>query len=145
LEDYGVSPLFQQFGKGTYALPDEKREATSLHDFEGHLLDAFKLRATAGKLGYMRGATEDGGWFYSYTKRFASLGVEAVAGFSGNPLPEENREVALTTVSFRRGGAGEVPLGELPAGLLSECWNDMRLIAGEGSGFDPDWQSKVER
>lgn len=92
----------------------------------------------------MRGATEDGGWFYSYTKRFASLGMEAVAGFSGNPLPEENRKVALTTLAFRRAG-GEVPLGEVPLGILSECWNDMRLMAAEGPGFDPDWQSKVER
>jgi hypothetical protein len=92
----------------------------------------------------MRGAAEDGGWFYTYTKRFASLGVEAVVGFSGNPLPEENRKVALTRLSFHRRG-GEVPLGEVPVGILSECWNDMRLIAAEGSGFDPVWQSKVER
>jgi hypothetical protein len=143
-EDYGLAPLFQQFGKGRYALPDDRREATSLGDFEGHLLDAFKLRAAAGKLGYMRGATEDGGWFYNYTKRFASLGLEALVGFSGNPLPEENRKVALTRLSFHRGG-GEVPMGEVPVGILSECWNDMRLIAAEGSGLDPDWQSKVER
>jgi Domain of unknown function (DUF4132) len=142
--DYGLAPLFQQFGKGCYALPDNRSEATSLGDFEGHMLDAFKLRAAAGKLGYMRGTTEDGGWFYAYTKRFASLGMEAMLGFSGNPLPEENRKVALTGLSFRRVG-GEVPLGEVPSGLLSECWNDMRLIAAEGSGFDADWQTKVER
>jgi hypothetical protein len=108
------------------------------------MLDAFKLRGAANKLGYMRGATEDGGWFYAYTKRFASLGVETVVGFSGNPLPEENRKVALTGLSFRRGGGAEVPLGEVPAGLLSECWNDMRLVAAEGSGFDPNWLSKIE-
>jgi hypothetical protein len=144
IEDYGLAPLFQQFGKGTYALSDAKRHIAALGDFEGHLLDAFKLRTAAGKLGYIRGATEDGGWFYTYTKRFASLGLEAVLGFSGNPLPEENRKVALTTLSFRRGW-GESPLGDVPAGLLSECWNDMRLIAAEGTGFDPGWQSKVER
>jgi hypothetical protein len=142
--DYGLAPLFQQFGKGCYALPDDRREVTSLGDFEGHVLDAFKLRAAAGKLGYMRGATEGGGWFYTYTKRFASLGMEAVVGFSGNPLPEANRRVALTRLSFHRSG-GEVALSEVPAGLLSECWNDMRLIAAEGSGLDRDWQSKVER
>ena len=142
--DYGLAPLFQQFGKGCYVLLDNRSEATSLDDFEGHMLDAFKLRGAAGKLGYMRGTTEDGGWFYAYTKRFASLGMEAMLGFSGNPLPEENRKVALTGLSFRRVG-GEVPLGEVPSGLVSECWNDMRLIAAEGSGFDTDWQSKVER
>ena len=144
-EDYGQLPLFQQFGKGSYALPDDQREAAALGDFEGHMLDAYKLRGAAARLGYMRGAAEDGGWFYAYTKRFASLGVEAVVGFSGNPLPEENRKVALTSLSFRRGNGGEVALGEVPAGVLGECWNDVRLIAAEGSGFDPNWQSKVER
>jgi hypothetical protein len=143
-EDYGVAPLFQQFGKGTYTLPDERREASALSDFEGHILDAYKLRGAAAKLGYMRGATEDGGRFYAYRKRFQMLGLEAVMAFSGNQLPEENRKVALTTLTFRRSGS-EVPMGEVPPGLLSECWNDMRSIAAEGSGFDPNWQSKVER
>ena len=142
-EDYGVAPLFQQFGKGTYTLRDDRREATALGDFEGHMLDAYKLRAAAAKLGYMRGATEDGGWFYTYTKRFQSLGLEAVMAFSGNQLPEENRKVALTSLAFHHSGS-EVPMGQVPPGLLSECWNDVRLIAAEGSGFDPNWQSKVE-
>jgi hypothetical protein len=142
-EDYAVAPLFQQFGKGTYTLPDEAREATALSDFEGHMLDAYKLRAAAAKHGYMRGATEDGGWFYTYTKRFQSLGLEAVVAFSGNQLPEENRKVALMRLAFHRSGS-EVPMGEVSPGLLSECWNDVRLIAAEGSGFDPNWQSKVE-
>jgi Domain of unknown function (DUF4132) len=144
-KDYGLLALFQQFGKGCYALPEDRREITALGDFEGHMLDAYKLRGAATRLGYMRGAAEDGGWVYQYTKRFASPGVEAVVGFSGNPLPEENRKVALTSLRFQHGRGGEVPLGEVPAGLLSECWNEMRLIAAEGSGFDPDWQNKVAR
>jgi hypothetical protein len=144
-QDYGLTPLFQQFGRGSYVLPGDRRDATSLADFEGHMLDAFKLRGAASKLGYMRGATGDGGWFYDYTKRFASLGLEAVIGFSGNALPEENRKVALMGLSFRRHRGAEAPLGEVPAVILSECLNDMRTVAAEGSGVDPDWQSKVER
>jgi hypothetical protein len=143
-QDYGLIPLFPQFGRGSYVLPDGKREATSLGGFEGHMIDAFKLRTAAGKLGYMRGATGDGGWFYDYTKRFASIGLEAVVSFSGNALPEENRKVALLDLNFQR-ARGPVPLSEVPAAILSECWNDMRTVAAEGSGFDPDWQSKVER
>jgi hypothetical protein len=144
-KDYGLTPLFQQFGRGRYILPGDRREATSLTGFEGHMIDAFKLRGATGKLGYMRGATEDGGWFYAYTKRFTSLGMEAVMGFSGNALPEENRKVALMDLSFRRDRGAEVPLAEVPAVILSECLADMRTVAAEGSGFDPDWQSKVER
>jgi hypothetical protein len=143
-QDYGLTSLFPQFGRGSYVLPDDRREATSLAGFEGHMIDAFKLRAAAGKLGYMRGATGDGGWFYDYTKRFASVGLEAVVSFSGNALPEENRKVALLDLNFQR-ARGPVPLGEVPAVILSECLNDMRTVAAEGSGFDSDWQSKVER
>jgi Domain of unknown function (DUF4132) len=144
-QDYGLVPLFQQFGRGSYVLPADRREATALAGFEGHMIDAFKLRTAAGKLGYMRGATGDGGWFYDYTKSFGSLGMEAVMGFSGSGLPEENRKVALMNLSFRRSRGADVPLGEVPAVILSECLNDMRTVAAEGSGFDPDWQSKVER
>jgi hypothetical protein len=35
-------------------------------------------------------------------------------------------------------------LGELPAVLVSEAYNDLRLMAGDGTGFDPDWKKKSE-
>lgn len=151
LVDYEVAPLFQQFGKGTYTLPADKKHATSIDAFEGHLIEAFALRGRALKLGYTRGPTEDGGWFMTYEKRFPTLGMKAVIEFTGNPLPEENRTVALLKLSFeavRQGGdaheRSEMPLSDVPAVLLSECYNDVRLIARDGSGFDPDWQKKSE-
>ena len=151
LADYEVKPLFQQLGKGVYALPEDKKQADEIKDFEGHLLEAYALRGRALKLGYTRGASEDGGWFYVYQKRFPTLGLEAVLQFTGNPLPEENRTVALIGLSFSRSGGqsdswsrGKVPLAKVPKVLLSECYNDLRLVAAEGSGFDPDWQKKSE-
>jgi len=149
LVDYEVVPLFQQFGKGSYTLPEGKAQSDGIGDFEGHMLEAFALRGRAGKLGYVRGASEDGGWFYTYEKRFPTLGITAVLEFTGNPLPEENRKVALTRMSFRPndGDAGtraNLPLSRIPTVLLSECYNDLRLVAADGSGFDPDWQKKSE-
>jgi hypothetical protein len=64
---------------------------------------------------------------------------------AANPLSQEYRKVALTSLKFERGRGGEVSLGEVPAGLLSECRNAMRLIAAKGSGVDPGWQNKVLR
>ena len=147
LADYAVQPLFTQFGKGGYVLPADRQGQTALKDFEGHLLEAFSLRGRATKLGYTRGATEDGGWFFSYDKRFPTLGLQATLRFSGNGLPESNRTVALESLSFERTGASNaaVALDKVPAVLLSECRDDMRLIAAEGSGFDPDWLKKVEQ
>lgn len=150
LKDYEVAPLFQQFGKGTWTLPAEKRRETSVTDFEGHLIETFALRGRAGKLGYVRGASEDGGWFYTYEKNFPTLGLVAVIEFTGNGLPEENRIVALLSLSFA-GTQGttswnraSLALSEVPPVLLSECYNDLRLIAADGTGFDPDWKKKSE-
>ena len=148
LADYKIEPLFQQFGRGVYRLPSELGEATEIDDFKGHTLDAFALRGRATKLGYTRGAAEDGGWFMRYEKRFPTLGIEAHVEFTGNSLPEENRRVALLALTFLKKGHAEeerraCALGEVPRVLLSECWNDMRVMAADGA-FDADWQKKTE-
>lgn len=152
LKDYEVEPLFEQFGRTNFDLAEERKQEDELTDFRGHLLEAFKLRGRANKLGYTRGQAQDGGWFFDYHKRFPTLGMEAVLEFTGNGLPEENRTVALTSFRFERvapegepviGGA-KMSLGEVPAVLLSECWNDLRQIAAEGPGFDPDWEKKTQ-
>ncbi len=150
--DYDVSPLFSQFGRAAYVLPEEQRMATAIDDFEGHVVEAFKLRSAATKFGYTRGQAEDGGWFFDYLKAFPGLELEVRLEFSGNGLPEENRPVALVALAFRRMVprqgpamplAASVPLGEVPAVLLTECYNDLRTIAAAGSGHDPQWQKKI--
>lgn len=143
LADYEVEPLFAQFGRAFYTLPAESRDETELPDFEGHLLEAFRLRSRALALGYVRGETEDGGWFYNYRKSFQELSIVARLGFSGNGLPEENRTVALEKLSFERESGATMALGDVPPILLSECYRDLAAIAAEGTGFDPDWQTKV--
>lgn len=148
LADYEIAPLFQQFGKGSYTLPKDKEDESSINEFEGYLIEAYALRGRALKLGYTRGSTEDGGWFFHYEKRFPTLGFVAVIEFTGNPLPEQNRTVALITLSFSStqdgGQRSSLSLSDVPKVLLSECYNDLRLIAGEGTGFDPDWRKKTE-
>lgn len=151
LADYEVAPLFVQFGRETWTLPDDQRTATAITGLEGHIVEAFKLRGMATKSGYSRGATGDGGWFYEYCKGFPGLGLTAVLEFSGNGLPEENRRVALTKLSFERAQAEATPwstkeaapLGEVPAVLLSECVNDVRAIAASGPGYDPEWEKHI--
>jgi hypothetical protein len=148
LADYEVTPLFQQLGRGVHAIVSEMRSKRELTDFAGYVLEAFALRGRAGKLGYTRGQTEDGGWFYTYEKHFPTLGIMATVNFTGNPLPEQNRLVALKELSFQRkmadGRRAELTLGDVPAVLVSECWQDMRLLSAEGTGFDPEWEKKTE-
>lgn len=147
LVDYEVKPLFQQLGKGTFRLPKDKARDTQIADFRGHLLESFALRGRTAKLGYVRGPSQDAGWFYTYEKRFPTLGITAVITFTGNPLPETNRTVALDTLGFQRKAGDrneDMALGDVPAVLLSECWQDLRMCAAEGTGFDPDWEKKSE-
>ena len=149
LLDYEIKSLFTQLGRGVYTLPAELATADRIGDFEGHMIEAFALRGRVTKLGYTRGAAEDGGWFHRYEKRFPTLGLQATIEFSGNSLPEDNRVVALTQLTFaatdksgNSGGAG-LKLARVPATLLSECYQDMKLIAAEGKGHDPDWKKTV--
>lgn len=150
LADYDIEPLFQQFGKVGYALPADQADATAVLAFRGHMVEAFALRNRAGRLGYVRGQTEDAGWFFTYEKRFPTLDLVAVVEFTGNALPETNRSVALKQLSFRplsqqeRGPASARALSKIPAVLLSECHDDLRLMAADGSGFDPEWEKKSE-
>ncbi|MFC3148363.1 DUF4132 domain-containing protein [Piscinibacterium candidicorallinum] len=150
LVDYEIKPLFQQLGKGHYALPESKAGNDAIKDFEGYLVEAFALRGRALKLGYTRGPAEDAGWFHVYEKRFPTLGLQAVLEFTGNGLPEENRTVALLNMSFASTAdnsswhRGRLTLSKVPKVLLSECYNDLRLIAAEGTGYDADWQKKSE-
>jgi hypothetical protein len=153
LRDYEVEPLLQQFGRGVHELSESEKEATEIAEFEGHLLPSFALRSQATKLGYTRGAGEDGGVFFTYHKLFPTLELETILEFSGNTLPEENRTVALKCLYFApkpKEGApayftlGErLPLGSVPKVLLSEAWNDMRSLSEQGTGHDPNWEKKV--
>ena len=154
LADYEVDPLFDQLREGGFELADRQKRDTSVETFQGHLVEAFQLRGRAGKLGYVRGPSEDGGWFYTYRKSFPGLRLDAVIEFTGNVVPEENRIVALRNLSFERKareseersgwGHPALPLEEVPPVILGECWNDMRLMAADGPGFDPDWETKSE-
>jgi HEAT repeat protein len=152
LADYGVEPLFPQFGRAAYVLPEDKAKETEVKDFQGYEAGAFQVRGRLTRQGYVRGEAQDAGWFYEYTKPFRSLGVRAEIAFSGNCLPEEDRTTALGALTFTRldpeGQAGRgwnrkpLELGKVPPVLLSECYNDLQELAGEGTGFNPDWQKK---
>jgi len=152
LVDYEVEPLFIQFGRKIRRLTDAEKRLTSISDYEGYIIESFKLRGAATKLGWVRGQAEDGGWFMTYVKSFPTLEMEALIEFTGSMLPEENIQTALVKLSFAKmlppdagyySRGGELPLARVPAVLLSECVGDLAEIALAGTGFDPEWQKKV--
>jgi hypothetical protein len=149
LKDYDVTPLFDQLGRDRLSADGLEKDATEITDRRGWMIEAFKLRSAATKLGYTRGQAEDGGWFYTYEKAFDTLRLVAVLEFTGNGLPEENRPSALAALRFvkmQKGGLRwniGVPLSSVPPVLLSEAWNDVHQIADAGTGFDAEWEKKA--
>ncbi|MBV8656573.1 MAG: DUF4132 domain-containing protein [Burkholderiales bacterium] len=146
LVDYKITPLFMQLGKGVHTLAAEQASSTVLTDFEGHSLVGIALRSRATKLGYARGASDEGGgWFFTYEKRFPSLGMKAVIEFTGCQVGNEDETVALIGLSFvavyANGVTGmPIALQSVPPVLLSECYHDMRLMAADGTGYDANWR-----
>jgi hypothetical protein len=141
LADHEVSPLFTQFGR---AAPGPVAEdAEGIADRNGWITDTFTLRGLCKKLGYDRGAAEDGGHFGHYLRRFPVAGLIATINFSGNCLPEENMTAVIYDLRFARDRdgkpAGEVPPAKVPPVLLAECWHDYHAAASKGA-FNPDWE-----
>ncbi len=149
----GTKPIFAQFGKAPFVLPEARRHELMAIDFVGHMVDAFKLRGEVTRLGYVRGGSENRRIFYTYRKSFHTLGIDSVIEFSGNLLPEEDIPVALKSLYFepaKGDGAApsshlghRIPLGKVPPVLLAEAWNDLVSLSSVGWGFDPEWEQKV--
>ena len=152
LEDYAIVPLFAQMGRPITLLTEDQRDRDQLTDFEGHLVSAFTLRNSAKKLGYERGRAEDGGWFHVYQKTMLGLGIDVVITHSGSPLPEEDRTLALLSLSFERRAVADpradeasrkLALREVPRILLSETVADVRALCDSGTGYAPDWKRRI--
>ena len=148
LTDYAVTPLFDQLGRSLPEVTEEMRKQRAITDREGHMIETFRLRSLAGKLGYQRGEVMDGGCFMTYTRSLREAGLVAEIEFTGSFLPEENIPAALISLTFRKllpnGRPGnQVDLGSVPDVLLAESWRDLYDIAEKGTGYDPDWQKKA--
>lgn len=147
LADYAVEPPFDQLGRDLSELDIAQAKQTAITDREGWMVETFKLRGMAIKRGYQRGPAQDGGWFMTYEKLFRDAGVMVEIEFTGSPLPEENQNGALVSLSFRRlrgtARGTAIPLGEVPPVLLAESWRDLHEIAEKGTGLDPEWKKKT--
>ena len=143
-----VGLIFDQFDRKAYRVPEGRESDTSLMDFKGHVVNVGKLHRRAIRLGYNREVGTDGEWGGFYKRDFVTIDLTVRIKYSGSRDYEKNRNVAIYSAHFLKWGVDvlmerEVSVSEVPAVLVSECWNDLREIAGEGTGFNPDWASVV--
>jgi|GEM_PF-2208216 len=143
LSDYETKPLFPQLTRPRRTLPPELAEADTLEDRQGWVMDTYKLRSIATKLGWKRGSILDAGSFDTYEKALPGIALKAVLSFSGSMVPEENTPAAIHGLRFERihtnGASAPMLLKDAPPVLLSEAWNDYHDIAASGA-FDPGWE-----
>ncbi|MHC5542666.1 DUF4132 domain-containing protein, partial [Singulisphaera rosea] len=136
LADYEVEPPFGQFG-AAFRLPEVQRGETSISATLSHPLTLQILSRQAKGLGYDAKAYrfEDGG--DEFLKHFPGAGLQAritVEEADG----EYDGEVQALALSFlrsiasdgRRANPARVPLGDVPAVLLSECQGNLMAIVG---------------
>jgi hypothetical protein len=146
LVDYEVEPLFDQFGREPMHLSAETPAGEVIADRKGWCLPFKALRAAMLGAGYVRGPVGDGPSFCQWRRSWGGLGLYSEIGFSGMSLPERDLEVAISSLSFHRSDddedAAPLPLASLPPVLLSECWNDYRAVAGQGS-FSQRWHDDL--
>ena len=144
LEDYKITPLFEQF---SHAFPEiSKFNDGVIDDRLGWLTDSFTIRGILTKLSYERDTTEDSGCFYGYHKYFGSLGIYINIEFSGSMLPEENIPAVLYNLYFsNKKGCKDraIALDKLPKVLLAEGYANYMAVANASSGFDPNWKDKL--
>lgn len=111
----------------------------------GWYSDSYTLRSAFTKRNYLRGQTEDAGYFYTYYKDFSTSGYRVEISFTGNAMPEENVPAALKELRFfikdKRRYSQQL-LKDIPPVLLAEAYSDYLEIAKKCSGFEPDWAQK---
>ncbi|WP_168603504.1 DUF4132 domain-containing protein [Novosphingobium sp. SG707] len=148
LGDYAVQSPFDQLGRDLPQLDPADFGNRSINDREGWMIETFKLRGVATKLGWQRGPAQDGGWFLTYEKTYREAGLQVEIEFTGSPLPEENRPSALQSLHFRKlrgsgSGGTAMVLRDVPPAVLAECWRDYYDFAAKGTGFDIEWKKKA--
>ncbi len=143
--DYEVHPLLAQFGRPNPATVGDQRV---VDEFEGHVIDALKLRGQMNRLGWQLGQGQDAGWVYELFKPVPSFDARAVLSITGvNPYPEPHETALLklyvTPSDSRNSEAEALPLADLPRILVRELYAEVAAIAAAGTGFDPDYRKKT--
>ncbi len=150
-QDYGVDWLFNPLNAPN-ALDTLDLNSREITEFKGYMMDAFTLRGELTKQGFNRGEAEDGGWFSRYLKPFPGCHLQMEIEFTGNALPEENRQIALIALKFLpfspQGEAWQhsfqtLKLAEVPSLLLAEGYELLHRLAQKSRGFDPEWEKKA--
>ena len=153
LNDYDIKPLFEQFREQTFTLSEEDEKKDVSCQYEGYIINNYKLASEMKKWGFQKGETEDGGYFYYYVKKYPGLKLKATIEFTGSYVGLEDTPVALRHFYFEDIEQNEdsydifspkIPFSAIPPVIYSETVSAIDSVAYKGKGYDPNWKKKVD-
>lgn len=103
LSDYEVIQPVEQLERPVYRIAKDEENQKEMTRFGGMLLNGLSLSGKLQGMGWNRGDVEDAGVYYTFCREDGDVSVELE--FSGSFVGDENEEVTVYGVIFRRRGA----------------------------------------
>lgn len=155
LEDYEIRQSIDQLSRTVHALEGSKAGERSLEDFGGKMLNCLSLSGKLLQQGWYRGSIMDAGFYYTYYREDATLGIGAELRFSGNSVGYDDGEnvtvydVVFYTGTIRRGSYVYdkipenqiLPLGLVPSRYYSEVVHQISRATASSTECDEDWKT----
>ncbi len=148
LADYEITPLFAQFGR---QLPELSDDQLVIDDVVGHLINTRTLRGQLDRHGWELGAPQDGGIVFELVKALPGSELILVinlhggisAGYYGDDWNVAFDVLYAIPPESLRSPTNGTPLREVEPVLLAEAYAELLAMAAAGTGYDPDYEKKV--
>jgi len=156
LSDYEITQPILQLDRPIYLLEPQEKDAATLDRFGGRKLLGITLLGKLQKSGWYKGSVQDAGCFCTFYREIESVGVQlSFSGMYVSPQPDEVVTVGQA-VFYRSGTVARgsyvyvdvkkencIPLGEIPARLLSETVYDLTLATASSTETDANWKKEL--
>lgn len=125
LSDYEVIQPIEQLDRPVCKMTDDERNQKEMTRFGGMILNGLSLSGKLQGMGWNKGEVEDAGVYYTFFREDGDVIVELE--FSGSYVGDENEEVTVYGVIFRKRGVAsgkgndnQYKLGEISPRYFSE-------------------------
>jgi len=154
LEDYEIKQSIDQLSRTIHALDESRAGEKTLDDFGGKMLNGLSLSGKLLQQGWYRGSVVDGGWYYTYYREDATVGLGVELRFSGCAVGyDDGGNVTVYDAIFYTGTINRgsyvydtvpeehiVPLGDVPKRYYSEIIHQLTRATASSTETDAHWK-----
>ncbi len=158
LSDYEITQPVEQLDRKVYEVTEEEADRKSMERFGGCIVNDRALNGKLTGLGWYHGSVQDGGFFDTYYREDAELGMGVELHFSGNAIGGYYETVTLYDARFYK--AGTVARGsyvydeadknkayrlkDVPPRYFSEMVLQIALAAASSEERDEYWKKEAQ-